>query len=92
MYFFRAFIKELRRDMKLNPKKSGLAKMLDVNHIVPRAKTGGGDLMSQSEIDEDEDKFEDLDTEIGETDLKVDLPDEECSSLLGADAHNAPTL
>ena len=63
--------------------------MLDVNHIVPRAKT---DLMSQSEIDEDEDKFEDLDTEIGETDLKVDLPDEECSSLLGADAHNAPTL
>ena len=55
--------------MKLNPKKSGLAKMLDVNHIVPRAKT---DLMSQSEIDEDEDKFEDLDTEIGETDLKVE--------------------
>ena len=79
--------------MKLNPKKSGLAKMLDVNHIVPRAKTATGDLLSQSEIDEDDDKFEDLlDTEIGETDLKVDLPNEECSSLLGAEAHNAPTL
>ena len=28
MYFFRVFIKELRKDMKLNPKKQNLPKVL----------------------------------------------------------------
>ena len=33
MYFFRVFIKELRKDMKLNPKKQNLPKVLSKIHI-----------------------------------------------------------
>ena len=61
MYFFRVFIKELRRDMKLNP-KNPLPKALNINHIID-------DKQVLSEIDEeDEDKFEDL--EHGKNDFK----------------------
>ena len=37
MYFFRIFIKELRRDMKVNPKKQ-LPKYLNINHVVQNKK------------------------------------------------------
>ena len=40
--------------------------ILDVNHVLP-----GKSILSQSEIDEDEDKFEDI--EQGETNLNVDI-------------------
>lgn len=86
MYFFRCFIKELKRDMKKNPKnsKSKNQDFAKMNHIAAK--------MSPSEIDEHEDKFEDM--EEGETDLmRVNLPGETSSLLLDEeDAHNAPTL
>lgn len=87
MYFFRTFIKELRRDMKKNPKvKHGpITKQPQMNHITKP---------TPSELDEYEDKFDDL--ERGDSDLKVALPDEETESLLmddgDQDPHNAPTL
>ena len=80
MYFFRVFIKELRKDMKKYPKKKNLP-IVVMNHI-------GGvkeeDVLSKSELEEDEDKFDE--------DFKVDLPEETSSLLSNEDAHNAPTL
>ncbi len=87
MYFFRVFIKELKRDMKKNPKGKSISSALPVvsmNHIVKR---------SPSEMDEEDDKFDMDDLERGDRDLTVDLPDEADSLLLDEeDAHNAPTL
>lgn len=80
MYFFRVFIKELRKDMKKYPKKKNLP-IVVMNHI-------GGvkdeEVLSKSELEEDEDKFDE--------DFKVDLPEETSSLLSNEDAHNAPTL
>ena len=59
--------------------------ILDVNHVLP-----GKSILSQSEIDEDEDKFEDI--EQGETNLNVDIPEETDSLISSSDIHNAPTL
>ena len=67
MYFYRVFIKELRRDMKRTPKQK-LPPYLDVNSY------------------KKEDEGLDLDDDLDLNDL------EEGSSLLGEDAHNAPTL
>ena len=58
---------------------------LDVNHVLP-----GKSILSQSEIDEDEDKFEDI--EQGETNLNVDIPEETDSLISSSDINNAPTL
>ena len=59
--------------------------ILDVNHVLP-----GKSILSQSEIDEDEDKFEDI--EQGETNLNVDIPEETDSLISSSDINNAPTL
>jgi len=91
MYFFRTFIKELRRDMKKNPKKHHLSTppVFNVNHISkgPYANT-------QSEIDEADDKFDLEDGDEGENNMYVDLPEEKTSLLTDEEeeAHNAPTL
>ncbi len=94
MYFFRAFIKELRRDLKLSPKpKKGIKKgpltekpptYLAANHIGPYPPLN----------EDDEDGFEDSDLgdpEAGSS-LQVDLPEEESSLLGEGEAHDAPTL
>ena len=44
----------------------------------------GSMILSKSEMEEDEDKFDEG--------LRVDLPGDETSSLLSEEAHNAPTL
>ena len=80
MYFFRVFIKELRKDMKKYPKKKNLP-IVVMNHI---GGVKGEDVLSKSELEEDEDKFDE--------DFKVDLPEETSSLLSNEDAHNAPTL
>ena len=56
-----------------------------MNHVLP-----GKSILSQSEIDEDEDKFEDI--EQGETNLNVDIPEETDSLISSSDINNAPTL
>lgn len=72
--------------MKKNPKSSkskSQKEFMAMNHV-PK--------MSPSEMDEDDDKFDD-DIEEGETDLRVNIPGETSSLLLDEeDAHNAPTL
>ena len=83
MYFFREFIKELRKDMKKYPKKK-LPPVLDMNHIDKSYKGGDSDVLSKSELEEDEDKFDE--------ELRVDLPEETSSLLSNEEAHNAPTL
>ena len=80
MYFFRVFIKELRKDMKKYPKKKNLP-IVVMNHI---GGVNDEDVLSKSELEEDEDKFDE--------DFKVDLPEETSSLLSNEDAHNAPTL
>ena len=92
MYFFRTFVKELRRDMKKNPKKHhllGSPPVFDVNHII---KGGGGGPLTQSEIDEADDKFDTIEDGDDNTDLYIDLPEEKTSLLSDDEAHNAPTL
>lgn len=71
MYFYRVFIKELRRDMKRTPKQK-LPPFLDVNSFKK------GDEEGLEEYGDDDD-------------LERGLNDEG-SSLLDEDAHNAPTL
>jgi len=93
MYFFRTFIKELRRDMKKNPKRHihslSQPPVFDANHILK-----GQQPITQSEIDEADDKFDPEEGNDGnDTDLYVDLPEEKTSLLTDEeDAHNAPTL
>ena len=82
MYFFRVFIKELRKDMKKYPKKKNLP-IVVMNHIGGNGKEDD-DILSKSELEEDEDKFDE--------DLRVDLPEETSSLLSNEDPHNAPTL
>ena len=54
-----------------------------MNHIGGNGKEDD-DILSKSELEEDEDKFDE--------DLRVDLPEETSSLLSNEDAHNAPTL
>ena len=83
MYFFRVFIKELRKDMKKYPKKPHLPIVLTgMNHIENKGMES--DILSKSELEEDEDKFDE--------ELRVDLPEETSSLLSNEEAHNAPTL